>query len=86
VSIIDSGHGVDRTIGPRIFDALFTTKSTGTGMGPAICRSLVSAHGGRLWMSDDHSPGAAFHFSLPGARQRMPDVRAPPQEVAGSSR
>jgi len=89
VSVIDNGDGVDAKIAARIFDAFFTTKSTGTGMGLAICRSLVSAHGGRLWLASDHPRGAAFHFSLPAAAgsERMSDdvAHATTQSVQPSS-
>lgn len=67
VSVADNGPGVDPNVAARVFDAFFTTKPSGTGMGLAICRSLVSAHGGHLWLATDRSLGAAFHFSLPSA-------------------
>lgn len=66
VSVIDTGSGIDPMVASRIFDAFVTTKPQGTGMGLAICRSLVAKHGGRLWLSSEGSPGAAFSFSLPG--------------------
>jgi signal transduction histidine kinase len=66
VSVIDTGVGVGADAAARIFDPFFTTRAKGTGMGLAICRSLVSNHGGRLWLSPDHSPGAALNFFLPG--------------------
>jgi signal transduction histidine kinase len=70
VAIVDTGIGVDPDVADRVFDPFFTTKASGTGMGLAICRSLVASHGGRLWLSRDHTPGAAFHFVLP----RQPDA------------
>ena len=66
ISVIDTGPGIEAAVASRIFDPFFTTKPQGTGMGLAICRSLVASHGGRLWLSSDGSPGAAFSFSLPG--------------------
>jgi signal transduction histidine kinase len=51
----------------RIFDAFFTTKSNGMGMGLAICRSIVEAHGGRLWASAAIPNGSIFHIALPRA-------------------
>ena len=49
----------------RIFDAFQTTKPEGTGMGLAITRSIVEAHGGRVWATANQGPGATFHFTLP---------------------
>ena len=50
----------------RVFDAFYTTKSTGVGMGLAICRSIIDAHGGRLWAEPNHPRGAVFQFTVPG--------------------
>jgi len=64
VSISDSGIGLPDHP-DRIFEAFFTTKSQGTGMGLSISRTIVESHGGRLWASANTGPGATFHFSLP---------------------
>jgi signal transduction histidine kinase len=48
-----------------MFDALFTTKSNGMGMGLSICRSIIEAHNGRLWASVGVHHGSVFHFALP---------------------
>ena len=65
VSIEDSGTGIDPQHVDRLFEAFFTTKSNGMGMGLAIFRSIVEAHSGRLWASSDLNYGAVFHIALP---------------------
>jgi signal transduction histidine kinase len=65
ITVEDSGTGIDAKSGEQIFEAFFTTKSTGMGMGLAICRSIITAHDGRLWASPGHSCGAIFHIVLP---------------------
>jgi C4-dicarboxylate-specific signal transduction histidine kinase len=65
ISISDTGVGLPPQQAGKIFDAFFTTKTQGTGMGLRISRSIIESHGGRLWAAD-HSPrGATFHFTLP---------------------
>jgi len=66
VTVRDSGPGLDPQVAERAFDPFFTTKSDGIGLGLAISRALVEAHGGRLW-ADPQGPGATFHFTLPFA-------------------
>jgi signal transduction histidine kinase len=68
VIVADSGTGIDPTIRERIFDAFFTTKSNGMGMGLAICRSIVEAHGGTLSASSGAPHGAVFQMVIPGNR------------------
>jgi signal transduction histidine kinase len=65
ITVEDSGAGIDAKSAEQIFEAFFTTKSTGMGMGLAICRSIIAAHDGRLWASPGHSCGAIFHIVLP---------------------
>jgi signal transduction histidine kinase len=65
VSVSDSGIGLPPEWVAHIFDAFFTTKPHGTGMGLRISRSIVEAHGGRLWASENIPRGASFHFTLP---------------------
>ena len=67
ITVEDSGTGIDPEDVERIFDALFTTKSKGMGMGLSICRSIVEAHHGRLWVSAGAHNGSAFHVALPTA-------------------
>jgi signal transduction histidine kinase len=64
VSVSDSGVGLP-TQADQIFDAFFTTKLHGIGMGLRISRSIVESHGGRLWASGNNPSGAIFHFTLP---------------------
>lgn len=65
LSIADTGVGVDAQDAERIFNPLFSTKPDGMGMGLAICRSIIQAHEGQLWMSPNTPRGAVFHISLP---------------------
>jgi signal transduction histidine kinase len=65
VSISDTGVGLPPQQADQIFNAFFTTKSHGTGMGLRISRSIVESHGGRLWADDNSPRGAKFYFSLP---------------------
>ena len=65
ISVSDSGVGLPPKQADQIFNAFFTTKLHGTGMGLSISRSIVESHGGRLWTADDTPRGAIFHLSLP---------------------
>jgi PAS domain S-box-containing protein len=65
ISVSDTGVGLPPQQTDQIFDAFFTTKSHGLGMGLRISRSIVESHGGRLWASDNSPSGARFHFTLP---------------------
>jgi len=67
VAVRDTGPGIDPAHLERIFEAFYTTKSSGVGMGLAICRSIIDAHGGRLWVDANRPRGAIFQFTLPGA-------------------
>ena len=71
VVVRDSGPGIDRAHLQRVFDAFYTTKSSGVGMGLSICRSIIAAHGGRLWAEANEPRGAVFQFTLPGAQVRL---------------
>ena len=65
VSVEDSGIGIDPQKLDKIFDSFYTTKPGGMGMGLSISRSILQAHGGRLWATAKDGPGTIFHFTLP---------------------
>jgi len=65
LSVSDTGVGLPPRQADQIFNAFFTTKVQGTGMGLRISRSIVESHGGRLWAADNSPRGASFHFTLP---------------------
>src|SRR5262249_12305632 len=65
VAIEDSGPGIEPETLKRIFEPFFTSKSKGMGMGLSVCRSIVEAHGGRLWVAGNTPRGAVFQFVLP---------------------
>jgi two-component system, LuxR family, sensor kinase FixL len=65
VAVIDSGPGVPDDVAKKLFTPFMTTKKQGTGLGLAICRSIVEAHGGRMWYEPNPAGGAAFKFTLP---------------------
>jgi signal transduction histidine kinase len=65
VSVTDCGVGISAENLDRLFNAFFTTKSSGMGMGLSICRSIIEAHGGRLWATANIPYGATFQFTLP---------------------
>jgi len=69
LTVEDSGAGIDRSIINRIFEAFFTTKIHGMGMGLSICRSIVAAHGGQLSVSPAYPEGSAFRLELPVYQQ-----------------
>jgi signal transduction histidine kinase len=67
VAVRDSGPGIDPERRERVFVAFYTTKSDGIGMALSICRSIIVAHGGRLWAEANALGGAVFQFILPSA-------------------
>jgi PAS domain S-box-containing protein len=69
VAVHDCGPGIDPAHLDRVFDAFYTTKRSGTGMGLSICRSIIDAHGGKLWAEANEPRGAVFRFTLPASTQ-----------------
>jgi two-component system sensor kinase FixL len=65
VTVADTGPGVDPAVAERLFEPFLTTKSSGLGVGLSICRTIVEAHGGRIWADRNRLGGATFCFTLP---------------------
>jgi two-component system, LuxR family, sensor kinase FixL len=70
VAVRDTGPGIDPANTERLFDAFFTTKPDGMGMGLAISRTIIESHGGRLWATSNSPKGAVFQFQLPPAAEK----------------
>ena len=75
ISVSDTGVGLPAEKADQIFNAFFTTKPHGSGMGLAISRSIIESHGGRLWATANDGRGATFHFTLPITAETDPDNR-----------
>jgi signal transduction histidine kinase len=79
VSVIDTGTGIAPDMLERVFEPFYTTKRDGLGLGLTVCRSLVEAHGGRLWATNNPEGGATFHLAHPcagqGARTEVSGIR-----------
>jgi C4-dicarboxylate-specific signal transduction histidine kinase len=80
ISVMDTGVGLPSQEASQIFDAFFTTKPHGLGMGLRISRSIVESHGGRLWAANNHPHGASFSFTLPVPVEE-PEQRATPTDA-----
>ncbi len=83
ISVGDTGVGLEPEQAEQIFNAFFTTKPQGTGMGLPISRSIIESHGGRLWATSNSGPGATFQFTLPSevtARQAAYPSDCTPQK------
>ena len=65
VTVGDTGKGIPIESADQVYDAFFSTKSDGMGMGLAISRSIIESHGGRLWMTPNSKRGMSFHFTVP---------------------
>ena len=70
ISVSDTGKGLPPDQADQIFNAFFSTKAQGTGMGLSISRSIIESHGGRLWATSNSGRGATFNFTLPSAEAR----------------
>jgi signal transduction histidine kinase len=68
VAVRDSGPGIAPAHLGQVFDAFYTTKPRGTGMGLSICRSIIDAHGGRLWADANEPRGTVFQFTVPALK------------------
>jgi signal transduction histidine kinase len=73
VSVLDAGLGLRQDMHDLLFEPFYTTKPSGVGMGLAISKSIIEAHGGRIWATDNAPTGAIFHFALPLADARSGD-------------
>jgi two-component system sensor kinase FixL len=70
VTVEDTGSGISETIADQLFQPFVTSKQSGMGIGLSICRTIVQAHGGRIWATSRDGGGASFHFSVPVSDQR----------------
>jgi signal transduction histidine kinase len=88
ISVADTGPGIGTQERERIFKPLFTTKAGGMGMGLSICRSIIEAHGGRLWVAPNKPEGAVFHLMLlaDDAASAVASLREQPDGVRPGSR
>jgi signal transduction histidine kinase/ABC-type uncharacterized transport system substrate-binding protein len=79
VAVSDRGHGIAPERLPKLFESFFTTKDRGMGLGLSIARSIVEAHGGRIWAELDREGGATFRFSIPAEKAAaVPNLRKQP--------
>jgi two-component system sensor kinase FixL len=72
ISVSDTGHGIPAEVLPRVFDPFYTTKPAGMGIGLSVSRTIIEAHGGRIWAENDPRGGAIFRFALPLAEEAAP--------------
>jgi two-component system sensor kinase FixL len=65
ISVADTGPGLSEAVRAKLFQPFVTTKEQGLGVGLSICRTIVEAHGGRMWVTDNFGGGTVFHFTVP---------------------
>ena len=88
LSVQDAGVGFDPQSADRLFEAFYTTKDDGMGMGLSVSRSIIEGHRGRLWAAPNDGPGATFAFSIPceperaTGGQRLGAIQTPPRTDA----
>jgi signal transduction histidine kinase len=82
VTVQDAGVGLDRESLAKLFDAFYTTKAGGMGIGLSVSRSIIERHHGRMWAEPNDGPGATFAFSIP--LRREPGGDAAPAAPAGA--
>ena len=71
ITVCDTGAGIGPDAAEHLFDAFFTTKASGMGLGLSVSRTIVESHGGRLWVTQDSNSGTTFHLSLPIAERAL---------------
>lgn len=74
LSVEDTGTGLDPEASPRLFEAFYSTKATGMGIGLSVSRTIIEGHGGRLWATPNEGPGATFSFTIPIQAARAPSM------------
>ena len=75
LTVRDTGPGIRPEHLERVFEPFYTSKPQGLGLGRAICRSIIDAHGGRMWVTNNETRGVTFHVRLPA----VADTTAPPR-------
>jgi signal transduction histidine kinase len=81
VAVEDVGVGTDADDLDQLFSAFYTTKPNGMGMGLAISRSIIEAHGGRIWAARNSGPGMTFQFTIPTHQSRPAEEHAKPRRL-----
>ena len=77
LAVQDAGVGIDPQNARKLFEAFYTTKSNGMGIGLSVSRSIIESHQGRIWAAPNDGPGATVSFSIPRQPERMADVQGP---------